>query len=98
MGVLASKISTNPKFLQYTFPRQRSVISERYNLPLMEAVIYDRSVLSDCMNHHITVGELQYPDPKSIIKYADEVKADAQKSAMEFEILAKEVLQNMGVN
>jgi cellulose biosynthesis protein BcsQ len=98
IGVLASKISTNAKFLQYTFPKQRSVISDRYNLPLMEAVIYDRTFLSECMNQTITVGELEYPDPKSIIKYADEVKTEAQKSAMEFDILAKEVLEKIGAN
>ncbi|MBD2778582.1 ParA family protein [Iningainema sp. BLCCT55] len=98
MGVLASKISHNAKFQQYTFPKQRSVISERYHLPLMEAVIYDRTVLSQCMNQTITIGELEYPDPKSILKYAEEVKSEAQKSAMEFEILADEVLQKIGVN
>lgn len=97
IGVLASKISTNPKFLQYTFPRQRSVISERYELPLMEAVIYDRTSLSECMNNTITVGDLEYPDPKSVIKYA-ESKTNAQQSAMEFEMLAKEVLKEIGVN
>ncbi|WP_103124613.1 AAA family ATPase [Nostoc cycadae] len=97
MGIVASKISTNAKFLQYTFPKQREVILERYNLPLMEAVIYDRTVLSECMNQTITVGELEYPDPKSVIKYA-EVKSNAQQSAMEFEILADEVLQKMGIN
>ncbi|MBE9038769.1 AAA family ATPase [aff. Roholtiella sp. LEGE 12411] len=97
MGVLASKISTNSKFLQYTFPKQRSVISERYDLPLMEAVIYDRTVLSECMNQTITVGDLEYPDPKSVLKYAEEVKSDAQKSAMEFDILADEVLQGIGL-
>ncbi|BBD61355.1 ParA family protein [Nostoc sp. HK-01] len=97
MGIVASKISTNAKFLQYTFPKQREVILERYNLPLMEAVIYDRTVLSECMNQTIIVGELEYPDPKSVIKYA-EVKSNAQQSAMEFEILADEVLQKMGIN
>ncbi|MEH1931821.1 AAA family ATPase [Nostoc sp.] len=97
IGVLASKISTNSKFLQYTFPRQRSVISERYNLPLMEAVIYDRTSLSECMNNSIMVGDLEYPDPKSVIKYA-ESKNNAQQSAMEFEMLAKEVLEEIGVN
>ncbi|MEA5627920.1 AAA family ATPase [Nostoc sp. UHCC 0251] len=97
IGVLASKISTNSKFLQYTFPRQRSVISERYNLPLMEAVIYDRTSLSECMNNSIMVGDLEYPDPKSVIKYA-ESKITAQQSAMEFEMLAKEVLEEIGVN
>lgn len=98
MGVLASKISTNSKFLQYTFPKQRNVISERYELPLMEAVIYDRTVLSECMNQTITIGDLEYPDPKSVLKYAEEVKSDAQKSAMEFDILADEVLQGIGLN
>ncbi|MEH2096500.1 AAA family ATPase [Nostoc sp.] len=97
IGVLASKISTNAKFLQYTFPRQRSVISERYELPLMEAVIYDRSSLSECMNNSIMVGDLEYPDPKSVIKYA-ESKTNAQQSAMEFEMLAKEVLEEIGVS
>lgn len=97
IGVLASKISTNAKFLQYTFPKQRDVISERYGLPLMEAVIYDRTSLSECMNNAMTIGELEYPDPKSIIKYA-ETKANAQQSAMEFEVLAKEVLNKIGVN
>ncbi|MEA5575628.1 AAA family ATPase [Anabaena sp. UHCC 0451] len=97
LGVLASKISTNHKFLQYTFPKQRDVIPEKYDLPLMEAVIYDRSVLSECLNKTITIGELEYPDPKSIIKYAEEVKSNAQQSALEFEILANEVLQKMGV-
>ncbi|MFM2063264.1 MAG: hypothetical protein RLZZ507_2934 [Cyanobacteriota bacterium] len=95
IGVVASKISTNSKFLQYTFPKQRSVISERYDLPLMEAVIYDRSSLSECMNYTLTVGELEYPDPKSIIKFA-QTKTNAQQSALEFEILADEVLQKIG--
>lgn len=96
IGVIASKIPTYAKFLQYTFPKQRDVISERYHLPLLEAVIYDRTVLSECMNQTITVGELEYPNPKSVIKYAEEVKSTAQQSAMEFEILADEVLQKIG--
>ncbi|MEH1774641.1 AAA family ATPase [Nostoc sp.] len=96
MGVLASKISTNAKFLQYNFPKQREVVSERYQLPLMEAVIYDRTALSECMNQTIPVGDLEYPDPKSIIKFA-ELKTSAQISAEEFNVLADEVIQKMGV-
>ncbi|MBW4638159.1 MAG: AAA family ATPase [Gloeocapsa sp. UFS-A4-WI-NPMV-4B04] len=94
LGVLASKISTNSKFLQYTFPKQRDVITERYNLPLMETVIYDRTALSECMNQVIHTDDLEYPDPKSIIKYA-ELKTSAQMSAEEFEVLAMEVLQRI---
>lgn len=94
LGVLASKISTNSKFLQYTFPKQRDVILERYNLQLMETVIYDRTALSECMNQVIHTDDLEYPDPKSIIKYA-ELKTSAQMSAEEFDILAMEVLQKI---
>ncbi|MFB2834678.1 AAA family ATPase [Floridanema evergladense] len=97
MGVLPSKIATNQKFLQYTFPKQRNAIPEKYNLPLMETVIYERTVLSECTNKTITVGELQIPDPKSIMDYA-EVKSyyqPAQAAASEFELLAIEVLEKM---
>lgn len=97
IGVLPSKISTNFKYLQSTFPKQREVISQRYKLPLMDAVIYDRTALSACMNQILHVAELEYPDPKSIFKYA-ESNTSAQTSAQEFDILAAEVLKSVGVN
>jgi len=95
MGVLASKISPNAKFVQYTFPKQREVITKRYNLPLMDSVIYDRTALSESMNQVLMVGDLEYPDPKSILKYA-EIKTSAQQSAQEFMELANEVLRYIG--
>lgn len=97
LGVLASRISTNARYLEYTFPKQREVINRRYAIPLMEAVIYDRTALSESFNKTVIVGEIEYPDPKSIFKYADEVKSTAQTSAMEFEVLADEVLTKMGL-
>lgn len=97
IGVLASKISTNYRYLQSTFPKQREVITQRYNLPLMDAVIYDRTALSACMNQVINVAELEYPDPKSIFKFA-ESNTSAQTSAQEFDILAAEVLKSVGAN
>lgn len=97
LGVLASKISTNAKFIEFTFPKQREVISKRYDMPLMESVIYDRIFLSESFNKIVEVGEIEYPDPKSIFKYANEVKSTAQISAREFEILADEVLAKIGL-
>ena len=97
LGVLPSKISTNARFIQYTFPKQRAVISSRYEMSLMESVIYDRTALSDSFNKTILVGDVEYPDPKSIFKYADESKSSAEGSAMEFEILADEVLTKIGM-
>ncbi len=97
LGVLASKISTNARFIEYTFPKQREVIANRYVMPLMESVIYDRTALSESFNKIVVVGDIEYPDPKSIFKYADEVKSTAQVSAMEFEVLATEVLAKIGL-
>jgi chromosome partitioning protein len=97
LGVLASKISTNDRFIKHTFPKQREVISNRYEMPLMESVIYDRTALSESFNKIVVVGDIEYPDPKSIFKYADEVKSTAQVSAMEFEVLAQEVLTKIGL-
>jgi len=97
LGVLASKISTNARFIEYTFPKQREVIANRYAMPLMESVIYDRTALSESFNKVVVVGDIEYPDPKSIFKYADEVKSAAQVSAMEFEVLATEVLAKIGL-
>jgi chromosome partitioning protein len=97
LGVLASKISTNARFIQYTLPKQRDVIGNRYNLPLMESVIYDRTALSESFNKIIVIGDAEYPDPKSIFKYADEVSSSAQISVMEFTILADEILTKIGL-
>lgn len=99
MGVLPSKIATNPKFLEYTFPKQRRVVLERYNLPLMETVIYERTALSECTNQTITIGDLEVPDPKSILDFAEAKPSStsAQTSAGEFELLAMEVLNKMGM-
>jgi chromosome partitioning protein len=97
LGVLASKISTNARFVEFTFPKQRAVISNRYEMPLMESVIYDRTALSESFNKIVIVGEMEYPDPKSIFKYANEVKSTAQVSAMEFEVLAEEVISKTGL-
>jgi chromosome partitioning protein len=97
LGVLPSKISTNARYLQYTFPKQREVIARRYNMPLMESVIYDRAALSESFNKTIVVGDIEYPDPKSIFKYAAEIKNAAQTSAMEFEVLADEILCKIGL-
>jgi chromosome partitioning protein len=97
LGVLASKISTNAKFVEFTFPKQREVIGKRYGMELMESVIYDRNFLSESFNKIVVVGEIEYPDPKSIFKYANEFKSTAEVSAREFEILANEVLNKIGM-
>ncbi|OQX28379.1 MAG: chromosome partitioning protein ParA [Desulfobacteraceae bacterium IS3] len=96
MGVLPSKISTNSQFLKHTFPRQKSVISDRHNLPLMESIIYERTPLSNCLSRTKNEGEIEIPDPKSIFDFCD-LKSDtsAEQSAEDFEFLAAEVLNKI---
>lgn len=94
MGVLPSKISTNNQYLKHTYPKHKAVIPERYELPLMDNMISERTALSQCINKTISVGDLEIPDPKSILDYAEE-NSSANVSAAEFEALAIEVLQKM---
>lgn len=96
LGVLPSKISTNNKYLEHTFPKQRKVIPERYKLPLMDNMISERVALSHCINQTLPVGNLDIPDPKSIIEYAKD-NSTADISAAEFEALAIEVLSKIGM-
>lgn len=95
MGVLPSKISTNTQFLKHAFPKQRDVIFERYNFPIMENMISERTALSHCVNQTIEFGDLEIPAPKSIFNYADSVSS-ANTSAAEFESLASEVSGKIG--
>lgn len=92
LGVLPSKISPNPKFLQYTFPKQKSVIPGRYGLSLMDTIIYERTILSQCTNNTSLMGD-DIPEPKSILEYAPD-----SLSSGEFEALALEVLTKTGIN
>ncbi len=92
LGVLACKISTNARFIQYTLPRRREVIPKRYGLKIMESVIYEREELAKCTEQIQIVGNLEIPDPRSVLDF----KPDSF-SAQDFEVLATEVLQGIGI-
>ncbi|WP_310485598.1 AAA family ATPase [Chamaesiphon sp. VAR_48_metabat_403] len=98
LGVLASKISTNAQYVKHSFPKQRAVIGDRYGMSLLESVIYDRTPLSACFNQTMLVGDIEYPYPQSIFKYADTQRSSsAQTAALEFEVLADEVLNKIKI-
>lgn len=96
MGVLPSKISSNNQYLKHTFPRHRDIIPNRYELPLMENMITERTALSHCIHKTLTVGNLEIPDPKSIFDFA-KYESSASQSAVEFEALAIEVIRKMEI-
>ncbi len=96
LGVLPSKISTNSRYLQYTFPRQKAVVPKRHKLPLMESIIYERSPLSSSLNHTKEENGMDIPDPKSIFEFCEiQSTPSAEQSAEDFEILAAEIMNKI---
>jgi chromosome partitioning protein len=91
LGVLACKISTNGKFVQYSLPKRREIIPKRYGMEIMESVIYERDDLAKCAEQMQMVGDLEIADPISVLDF----KPDSY-SAQEFEVLAMEVLEKIG--
>jgi cellulose biosynthesis protein BcsQ len=93
IGVLPSKILPNPKYLKHTFEKQKRLIIQHYNFAVMNSKILDRPAkLASCLNKDIETAELRIPDPKSIFMFDKN-----SESAREFNELANEVLEKIGV-
>ncbi len=91
LGVLACKISTNGKFVQYSLPKRRAIIPQRYGMEIMESVIYERDDLAKCAEQTQMVGDIEIADPISVLDFKPDSIA-----AQEFEVLAMEVLEKIG--
>ncbi len=93
LGVLPSKILTNANYIKSTLPKQEKVVEDRYGFAVLETRIFQREDLSRAIDNFVVVGDLQIPDPKSIFDF----KPDSM-SAAEFEELANEVLNKIGLS
>jgi cellulose biosynthesis protein BcsQ len=87
LGVLASKVATHAKFVEHTLPKMEAIIEERYGFRLLRTRIYERRDVSLAIERMLEVGDLDIPNPQSVLDF----KPDSA-SAQEFEDLAKEVL------
>jgi cellulose biosynthesis protein BcsQ len=92
LGVLPSKILTTASYIKSTLPKQEKVVSDRYGFQVLETRIFQREDLSRAIDNFVMEGDLQIPDPKSIFDF----KPDSM-SAAEFEELANEVLDKIGL-
>ena len=92
LGVLPCKINPNHRFVQHTLPKQIQAVSKRYELNIMETVIFQREELARCVDKTREVGDLLIPEPSSIFDYALD-----SSSCQEFESLAEEVLNKIGL-
>jgi cellulose biosynthesis protein BcsQ len=93
LGVLACKISTNAKFVQYSLPKRREAIPKRYGFEIMDSVIYERDDLAKCAEQFQMVGNMEIADPISVLDFKPDCIA-----SQEFEMLAIEVLEKTGKN
>jgi cellulose biosynthesis protein BcsQ len=87
LGVLASKIATHAKFVEHTLPKMEAIIEERYGFRMLRTRIFERRDVSVAIENSIEIGDLDIPNPKSVL----DLKPNSL-SAQEFEDLAKEVL------
>jgi chromosome partitioning protein len=87
LGVLASKVATHARFVEYTLPKMEAIIEERYGFRMLGTRIFERRDVSLAIENSIEVGDLDIPNPKSVM----DLKPNST-SAQEFEDLAKEVL------
>ncbi len=87
LGVLPSKLNTSPKFVEHTLPRMEALVSAHYGFSLLKSRIFERRDVSAAVEQTLDVGNLEIPNPTSILDY----KPDSQ-AAGEFEDLAQEVL------
>ena len=87
IGVLPCKITTHHKFVKHILPKQQAKITDRYELPLLDSVIFQREDVAKCSDAVQVVGELEIPDPRSILDFKP-----SSQSAQEFRQLAEEIL------
>ncbi|MGM3305290.1 AAA family ATPase [Anabaena sp. WFMT] len=92
LGVLACKISTNNQFVKHTLPKRLEAIPNRYGFEVMNTVIYDRDDLAKCAERILMIGDMEVVDPVSVLDFKPDSTA-----AQEFELLALEVLQKIGL-
>ena len=92
LGVLACKISTNNQFVKHTLPKRLEAILKRYDFEVMNTVIYDRDDLAKCAEKFLIIGDMEVADPISVLDFKPDSTA-----AQEFELLAIEVLQKIGL-
>ncbi|WP_414585185.1 ParA family protein [Scytonema sp. PCC 10023] len=88
LGVIASKVGTSPKFVEYTLPRMIETVEKHYGFPVLDSKIFERRETSKAIERLKEVGDLVIPDPISILDYEPNSPA-----AEEFKDLAKEVMQ-----
>ncbi len=89
LGVLATKISTNYQFGRSTLPKRMQVIMERYNFEVMESIIFEREDLAKCAELVEIIGDVEIPNPRSVLDFKPESDAAQEFNKLAIEVLSK---------
>lgn len=92
IGVLSSKISSNNRFRQYTYPKRRDKVQNDYGFPVMSTIIVERDDLAKALENVEEYGEEEIPNPLSVLDFKPN-----SESAQEFRNLATEVIEKIGL-
>lgn len=87
LGILPTKLPTFQRFIDKTLPKMEEVVRSQYGFSLLQSRIFERRGVSAAIERTIEVGDLDIPNPCSIL----DSEPDSQ-AAEEFEQLADEVL------
>ncbi|MGK7891664.1 MAG: AAA family ATPase, partial [Leptolyngbyaceae cyanobacterium] len=90
LGVLPTKISTNSRFRKSTLPRRMQTVTEKYGFAVMDSIIFEREDLAKCSEKVEIMGELEIPNPQSVLDFKP-----GSDAAIEFDGLAQEVLRKV---
>ncbi|MDM8566034.1 AAA family ATPase [Candidatus Halobeggiatoa sp. HSG11] len=93
LGVLPTKISTNARFIKGTLQKRLAIISERYDLNTTDSIIFERDDLAKCTEQTVIIDDIEEAEPRAIFDFKSN-----SKSTDEFQKLAQEVLQKMGLS
>ncbi len=92
LGVLPTKIGTNARFIQGTLQKRLALITERYQINVMDSIIYERDDLAKCTEQTILDDETEIAAPKAIFDFKS-----SSKSVSEFEALVQEISRKIGL-
>ena len=85
LGILASKISPNARFKNFTLPKRIQLVESEYGIKVLDHVIFERDEVAKC---HERTNDISAPQFQSILDYKPN-----SKSAREFDALALDILK-----
>ena len=88
LGIVASKMRNNQQALKYSLPRSIENVEQNYGFPVLESIILKWTETSAGLQNTRTSGNLQIPEPISVLE-----SCPTSKAAAEFRSLAAKVLQ-----